>query len=408
MFAGVTTQTDRLAPLRDGMERDLRDNVLPFWLVRVLDERRGFHGFVSDLGAVNPHAPMGSVLCARLLWTFSAAFRAYGDPSHRRAADHFYAWLTRRFLDAEHGGVFWMLDAGGLPIEDRKQTYAVAFAVYALAEYHLATGSPAALECAIGLRDAIEAHAADRVHPGYFEARARDWSVLEDVRLSEKDQNAPKSMNTHLHVMEAYANLLRAWGDERLRSQLCGLVTLHLERIVDPATGHLFLFFDEAFSAASRGVSFGHDVEASWLIVEAARLVGDTALLSRARTTALRMARAVLDDGFDREHGGVFAERGEDGRLDDDKHWWMQAEAVVGFVNAYELSGDEAFLAAAAASWRFCERFLVDREHGEWRWRVRRDGTPIAGLPKVEPWKCPYHNSRAALETAARVTRILG
>lgn len=401
----MTMQAGRLAALSGAMVRDLRENVLPFWLGRVLDERSGFHGFVSDRGAVDPRAPMGAVLCARLLWTFSAAFRAFGDPAHRSAADHFFSWLTGRFLDPEHGGVFWMLDAAGAPIEDRKQTYALAFAIYGLSEYHLASGSRGALECAVALRDALEAHAADCRGGGYFEARARDWSSLADMRLSAKDQNAPKSMNTHLHVMEAYSNLLLAFDDARLRSQLRALVELHLERIVDTATGHLALFFDEAFAPASGGVSYGHDVEASWLILEAAERLRDPGLVSRAKATALQLARTALLEGVDPVHGGLFAERDGEGRLDDDKHWWMQAESVVGFLNAHALSGEGAFLEAAETSWDFCERFLVDREFGEWRWRVRRDGTPIPGLPKVEPWKCPYHNSRAALEAAARTTR---
>jgi mannobiose 2-epimerase len=299
-----------------------------------------------------------------------------------------------------------MLDHAGRPIADRKQTYALAFSVYALAEYHRATGSADALGRAVSLYRAIEAHASDPGHGGYAEARARDWSALEDVRLSEKDRNAPRSMNTHLHVMEAYAGLLRSWDDPGLRERLRALVALHLERILDPATGHLLLFFDERWAPLCRTVSFGHDIEASWLLVEAADVAGDGGLAERARGAAVAMARATLAEGEDAEHGGVFAEREEDGRLDDDKHWWMQAEAVVGFLNAWELTGEEAFLAAAERAWAFVERFLVDRVHGEWRWRVRRDGTPIPGLPKVEPWKCPYHNSRAAFEVQARVARL--
>jgi cellobiose epimerase len=400
--------TDRLVALRAGMQRDLHDNVLPFWLDRVLDERHGFHGFISDRGVVDAQAPLGAVLCARLLWTFSAASAAGGDGRHRHAADHFHALLEQRFVDPVHGGVFWMLDHQGRPTADRKQTYALAFAVYALAEYHRATGSPAALERAHALLASIEAHAADPSLGGYLEARARDWSALADVRLSEKDRNAPKSMNTHLHVMEAYAGLLRACPEQRLRERLRAVVEIHLDRILDPATSHLRLFFGEDFTPIGDAVSYGHDIEASWLLVEAAEAVADEKLLARAREAALRVARVTLQEGFDHEHGGVFAERHDDGRLDDEKHWWMQAEAVVGFLNAYELSGEEAFLTAAEASWRFVDRFVVDREHGEWRWRVRRDGTPIAGLPKVEPWKCPYHNSRAALEVSARVDRLSG
>jgi mannobiose 2-epimerase len=397
----------RLRALRDAMGRDLRENVLPFWVREVVDpEHGGFHGYVSDDGVVDPLAPKGGVLCARILWTYSAALRRTGDEAHRRMADRAFAYLRDRFWDAEHGGTYWMLDHAGRPVADRKQTYALAFSLYALAEYHRATGSGEALERAIALYRSIDAHATDPVDGGYWEARARDWSPLEDVRLSDKDLNAPKSMNTHLHVMEAYTNLRRAWEDPGLRERLRAVVALHLDRILDPATSHLLLFFDEGWAPVSRMVSYGHDIEASWLLVEAAEVAQEPALLERAKATAVRMARVTLAEGVDAEHGGVFAERREDGRLDDEKHWWMQAEAVVGFLNAWELTREEPFLAAAERTWAFVERFLVDRVHGEWRWRVRRDGTAIPGLPKVEPWKCPYHNSRAALEVADRVARL--
>jgi mannobiose 2-epimerase len=321
-------------------------------------------------------------------------------------ADRAFATLRDRFSDPEHGGTYWMLDHAGRPLADRKQTYALAFSLYALAEYHRATGSGDALERAVALYRSIEAHASDPVRGGYWEARARDWGRLEDVRLSDKDLNAPKSMNTHLHVMEAYTSLLRAWEDPGLRERLGAIVALHLDRIVDPATAHLVLFFDERWEPVSCTVSFGHDIEASWLLVEAAEVTGDRALLQQARVAAVRMARVALAEGVDPEHGGLFAERQEDGRLDDEKHWWMQAEAVVGFLNAYELTREDPFLAAAETTWAFVDRFLVDRVHGEWRWRVRRDGTKVPGLPKIEPWKCPYHNSRAALEVADRVARL--
>jgi cellobiose epimerase len=406
-YLAPVSLASRLGALRDAMDRDLRENVLPFWIREAVDETHGgFRGYVSDEGVASPLAPKGGVLCARILWTYSAALRRTGDAAHRGMADRAYAYLRDRFFDPEHGGTYWMLDHAGRPLADRKQTYALAFSLYGLAEYHRATGSAEALERAVGLYRSIEGRAADPVHGGYWEARARDWGRLDDVRLSEKDLNAPKSMNTHLHVMEAYANLLRAWEDPGLRERLRALVALHLERIVDPASGHLVLFFDERWQGLSSTVSFGHDIEASWLLVEAAELTSDAALLQRARATARRMARVALSEGLDPEHGGLFAERQEDGRLDDEKHWWMQAEAAVGFLNAYELTGEEPYVAAAERTWAFVERFLIDRVHGEWRWRVRRDGTPIPGLPKVEPWKCPYHNSRAAFEVADRVSRV--
>jgi mannobiose 2-epimerase len=397
----------RLRALRDSMERDLRENVLPFWIREAVDEENGgFRGYVSDEGLASPLAPKGGVLCARILWTYAAALTRTGEASCRRMADRAFDELRNRFWDPVHGGTFWMLDHAGRPLADRKQTYALAFSLYALAEYHRATRSGEALDRAIALHRAIEAHASDPGNGGYWEARARDWSPLQDVRLSEKDLNAPKSMNTHLHVMEAYTNLLRAWDDPGLRDRLRALVALHLDRIVDPEARHLVLFFDERWAPLSGMVSYGHDIEASWLLVEAAEEVGDRALVARAKAVALAMARATLAEGVDPVHGGLFAERHEDGRLDDDKHWWMQAEAVVGFLNAFELTGDGAFLDTAERTWAFISRFLVDRVHGEWRWRVRRDGTAIPGLPKVEPWKCPYHNSRAAFETIDRVARL--
>ncbi len=403
------TEGRRLRALADAMARDLDGNILPFWAREAVDaEHGGFLGFLSEQGVPEPLAPKGGVLCARILWTYSAALSRSGLPAHRRMADRAFDELTGRFWDAEHGGTYWMLDGAGRPLSDRKQTYALAFSLYGLAEYHRATGSASALERAKALHHAIETHAFDPVHGGYGEARARDWGPLADVRLSEKDLNAPRSMNTHLHVMEGYASLLRAWDDPGLRERLRALVALHLDRILDPATGHLVLFFGEGWTPLSRTVSYGHDIEASWLLVEAAEAGGDRALLERARAAAVRMARVCLAEGTDAEHGGVYAERHEDGRLDDEKHWWMQAEAVVGFLSAFELTGAGPFLDAAERAWAFVERFLVDREHGEWRWRTRRDGGRIPGLPKVEPWKCPYHNSRAALETIARVGRLSG
>ncbi len=400
------TIEDRLEALRGAVARDLSENVLPFWMRRVLDPDGGFKGFVAEDGSADRFAPMGGVLAARLLWTFSAVAQHTGDEAHFMAAEHFHDWLRERFWDREHGGTYWMLDHAGVPISTRKQTYGLAFALYALAEYHRASGREDALAEALQLFHVIETRAADPVAGGYFEARSRDWSPLADVRLSEKDLNAPKSMNTHLHLMEAYANLVRVSGREEVRERLRAVTALHLERIVDPRSGHLRLFFDEGFRPISESVSYGHDIEASWLLVEAAELCADAALVERSRLNAVRMAAVTLEEGYDREAGGVFAERDGEGGLDDEKHWWVQAEAMVGFLNAFQLSREDRFLAAAECTWAFIDRFLVDREYGEWRWRVLRDGSRIPGLPKVEPWKCPYHNSRAALEVMARVTRL--
>jgi cellobiose epimerase len=297
--------------------------------------------------------------------------------------------------------VYWMVDADGTPRDTRKHVYAQAFAIYALAEHHRATGNAASLQDAISLFELVERHAQDVEFGGYEEAFTRDWVRLEDVRLSDVDANERKSMNTHLHVLEAYTTLYRAWPESALRIRLQELVALFLERIVDPGTGHVIPFFEAAWVPRSRHVSYGHDIETSWLLMEAVDAIGDLALRLRVQPVAVRIARAVLAEGVDVEHGGIFNEGG-DASTATDKDWWPQAEAIVGFVNAWELTGESRFLDAAVSAWEFTSRHLLDHEHGEWHWGVTRDGRVRAGREKVGPWKCGYHNSRACLEVMAR------
>ena len=283
----------------------------------------------------------------------------------------------------------------------RKQTYGQAFGVYAFSEYFRATGSEEALERAIRLFESIEAHAFEPEHGGYVEALARDWSPLEDMRLSAIDLNVPYSQNTHLHLLEAYSALLRVWPEPALRERLQALWEILVFRIRDEKTNKLILFQDRDWQPLSDAISHGHDIEASWLLCEAADALGDAAISERTRTIGLAMADDVLAEGFDRVHGGVSDAIDHHSPVLG-KEWWPQAEAVVGFLNAFELSGREEFLDAALASWRFIEQFVIDHEYGEWYYRVSPEGRPELDLPKVSPWKCPYHNARAALEIIER------
>ncbi|HVU23498.1 MAG TPA: AGE family epimerase/isomerase [Opitutus sp.] len=388
------------------IESDLRGNILPFWLEHAVDRERGafFGAVTNDLG-VDRAAERGALLTSRILWTFSAAFRRYGDSAYREMADHATADLLGHFLDREHGGFFWSVDADGRVLRDRKQIYGQAFAIYALTEYHLATGRPEPLAHAQAIFHLIETHARDPRHGGYLEAFARDWSPIADMRLSIVDLNEPKSQNTHLHIMEAYTNLLRAWPDAALRRAQAGLVDTMLARIVNPATAHLGLFFAQDWSLRSDRVSYGHDIEAAWLLTEAADVLGDVALAARIRPLALRIADVTLAEGTDAD-GGIFNEGGPQGLTDTNKEWWPQAEAVVGFLNAFQLARDERHLRAALHTWDFIEARLIDRAHGEWLRGVTRDGRVLADQLKVSFWKCPYHNGRTGLEAAARLRAI--
>jgi mannobiose 2-epimerase len=387
-------------------EAELRGDILPFWLRHARDrERGGFFGEISNDLVVRRNAPRGALLSARILWTFSATYRRYHDPDYLEMARWACQDLETRFWDREYGGYFWRIAANGTPLDQTKQVYVQAFGIYALAEYFRASGEQAALNRAVELYRLVEQHSRDRRYGGYLEAFSRDWKRPRGRRLSALGPEFPKSQNTHLHLMEAYTNLLRAWPDPELRSTLRGFVEVMLDRVLSPDHRHLRLFFDMDWTPRSDVISFGHDIEASWLLTESAELVGDPALLARVKDAALTIACGTLAGGVDGD-GGVFNEVGPRGLADTGKDWWPQAEATVGFVNAYQISGDPRFLAAAQRTWNFIEKRLIDHEHGEWYWGVKRDGTVRPRTVKAGFWKCPYHNSRACLELAERLRAL--
>ncbi len=402
------TIPERLASLRIAAERELREDILPFWSNRAVDhEGGGFAGSISMDGRPDPMAPKGGVLNARILWTFSAALRRWPDPSYRRMADRAFESLLGHFWDDEYSGLYWEVDYLGGVLQGRKQTYGQAFGIYALAEYNRATGNAEALGRAIRLFGDIETHAVDPASGGYWEARGRDWRPIQDIRLSDLDMNAPFSMNTHIHIMEAYSTLCLAWDDPRPRARLRAVLELVLDRVVDHSSGHLVLFFDQTWRSLSTAVSYGHDIETSWLLCEAADIVDDPALKARAEAASIRMAAAVLAEGYDGERGGVYNDRLGDGHLNTAKDWWPQAEAIVGFLNAHRLTGAEDFAVAALKTWEFIDACVIDHAGGEWYTRVSREGVPEPGLTKAGFWKCPYHNARAMLETMERVHQLV-
>ena len=388
--------------------RELEGNILHFWMERAADRRHGgFYGLIASDGRIDEEAPKAVVLHARALWTFSAAWRLLGE-RYRQIAQSAFAYLAEKFWDREQGGLFWMLNYRGRPLSMRKQIYAQAFGIYAFAERYRAGGEPTSLDFAKRLFRLIEHHSHDAAYGGYIEALDRAWRPLADMRLSDKDLNSPKTMNTHLHVLEAYTNLLRVWRDPELVERQRALLSVMLERILDPKTAHFKLFFDKEWKSLSDHVSFGHDIEGSWLLVEAAEVIGERGLIARARQTALAMTDAVRRQGIDRD-GSLFFEADTKGRLiDAKKHWWAQAEAVVGFYNAYEISGDIANLDASRKVWNYIAEKVVDRVHGEWHAKLSPEGIPLTmeEYPEaylVGPWKCPYHNARACLEMLRRL-----
>ena len=386
------------------VSQHLFDFYLPFWCGPALDQKNG--GWMACLSNdLKPDhtQPKGLIVNARILWAFSAAYRAKKHPLHQQMAERAFDFVMNKFWDAQNGGAFWRLDDAGKVIDDSKKIYGQSFYIYALTEFHRAFGNEAALARAKELFELVERHAHDATFGGYFEVCNRDWSAAGvEARLSEKDMNEKKSMNNHLHVLEAYTNLYRVWPDARVAERLRELVEVFLTRILDARTKHLHHFFDEQWNVRSDTYTFGHDIEASWLLCETAEELGDKNLLQRVQTVAVQMAEAAFDEGLGAD--GALCYEGKNGEIIDPGHeCWPQAEAVIGFLNAFEISGDGKFLAAAVRVWNYIENNLVDRVHGEWFWRINPDGKPDAKLPKVSEWKGPYHVTRACLETMRRL-----
>ena len=368
---------ERLDRLAADMERHLQEIILPFWIGRMQDGRGGFYGRITGEGALDAEAPRGAILYSRILWTFSAAYRTLKCPEYLECATRAKTWLLSYFYDEQYGGVYWEVAADGTPLDCRKQFYALGFA----------TGDGKALEYAVRLFETIERHAFDTMRNGYIEAASRDWNPIDDMRLSDKDDNTPKTMNTHLHILEPYTNLYRVWPDARLRE----------DKIESPFTHHLGLFFDNDWCEKSCGVySYGHDIEASWLLLEAAHAVGDAELTERVKRHSRRIADAALE-GYQSD-GSLIYEHRADGSLDRERHWWVQAECVVGLTWLCTYHGIGEALAQAEKTWEYIRTHLVDTADGEWFWSIREDGSVNRTDDKAGFWKCPYHNSRMCLE----------
>jgi mannobiose 2-epimerase len=385
----------------------LFDFYLPFWCGPALDrENGGWMAWLSNDLKPDRTQPKGLIVNARILWAFSAAHRVRPQHIYAAMAERAFDFVMNKFWDAEHGGAFWRLSDAGKVLDDSKKIYGQAFYIYALAEFHRAFGSHAALDRTKELFELIERHAHDAKFGGYVEVCRRDWSEGgPDARLSDKDMNEKKSMNNHLHVLEAYTNLHRVWPDARVAARLRELIDIFLARILDARTKHLHHFFDEQWNVRSDTYTFGHDIEASWLLCEAAEELHDAKLLQRIQPVAVQMADVVFNEALGAD--GALGYEGKDGKIvDPGRECWPQAEALVGFLNAFDISRDEKFLAAALRVWNFIQQNLVDRVHGEWFWRINPDGQPDQKLPKVSEWKGPYHASRACLETLRRLQII--
>lgn len=394
--------TETINTLRKEVTEELEGNILPFWMNKMTDrERGGFYGRISGEDVLMPDEPKGAILNARILWTLSAAYRLLKKPEYLATATRAKRYLLDFFYDKQFGGIYWSVDCEGNPLDTKKQIYALGFAIYGLSEYARATGDEEALEYAIRLFEVIEKYSFDAEKNGYVEALTRDWQPIADMRLSDKDENEKKTMNTHLHILEPYANLYRVWKDGRLKTQLKNLIELFVTKILDTQTYHLNLFFEDDWTNKYHLISYGHDIEASWLIHEAALVLGDETVLKQIEPVIMRIARAA-DEGLNADGSMTYERFSDKGETDRELHWWVQAENVVGHLNLYQHFGDEEALSTALRCWQFIKDKLIDRENGEWYWSRFADGSINRNDDKAGFWKCPYHNGRMCLEINER------
>ncbi|MGC8823332.1 MAG: AGE family epimerase/isomerase [Bacteroidales bacterium] len=397
------TREEQIKYLHASARKEVEENILRYWITYMIDnEQGGFYGSRDFYNRLNPTASKGAVLNSRILWTFSKAYNTLRREEYLTIARRAYEYLEKYFRDPQYDGIYWELDYRGNPINTQKYGYAQGFWMYGLVEFYQATGERAALNTALKIFDILQEKALDRERNGYWEAFARDWSFTQDVRISEKDLNEKKTFNTHLHLLEPFTTLYRVTNDARVGEALKNITQLMFERFYNPSTGHFHLFFDENWLVKGDLVSYGHDIEASWLLWEALQAIGDEKLTEQYADTVVHIVEVSALESMDTD-GGQFYEGNSQGVVDTDKHWWPQAEAVVSFINAWQITGDDKFLDFAYRTWQFIDHYLIDGERGEWHWKVDRQGKPDTAQVRAGFWKCPYHNSRACFEIIKRL-----
>ena len=389
--------------MRKEVENHLVNDIIPFWKKLRDDVYGGYYGFMDYDLKVDEKAVKGCILNSRITWFFANAYMVLKDESLLEEAKHGYEFMCKHCLDNENGGIFWTVQYDGTPDETMKHTYNQAFAIYALSSYYDASKDKEALSKAFELFELIETKCRDEI--GYKEAFDVKFDEIENDKLSENGVMADRTMNTLLHVFEAYTELYRVSGDERVKEKLKEIMDTAADKIYNPELKRQEVFFDNDYNSILDLYSYGHDIETAWLMDRGLEILGDEAYTQKISPITKTLTRQIYDIAFD---GHSLSNECEKGVVDTSRIWWVQAETIVGFLNGYEKTPEnKEYLDAAKAVWEFIKEYVIDKREGsEWYWRVRQDGTPVEGEPIVEPWKCPYHNGRMCFEVIKRSEKI--
>lgn len=377
----------------------LTDCIIPFWKKLRDETYGGYFGYMDQDLKVNEKAVKGCILNSRITWFFANAYLTLNDESLLAEAKHGYEFMRKYCVDQEKGGVYWSVQYDGTPEDTTKHTYNQAFSIYALSSYYDASKDESALKLAKELFHIIEERCMDEI--GYKEAFDRDFQEIENDKLSENGVIADKTMNTLLHVFEAYTELYRVSGDADVKKRLMWILDTIADKIYNPDLHRQEVFFDREMNSIIDLHSYGHDIETAWLIRRGTDVLADKAYEEKMLPIILDLTGQVYKTAFD---GRSLANECERGVVDEKRVWWVQAETVIGFLNGWQLAPEHTeYLEAARAEWAFIREYVIDKRPGsEWFHDVNKEGEPLRGEPIVEPWKCPYHNGRMCLEVIRR------
>lgn len=403
LFFGISINSCKLGnseikvtvSLRNEIVKNVCSNVLPFWIDYAQAPDGGFYGTILRNGIPIEDAPRGGVLNARILWSFSAAYNTFNDNRYLEIANKSQRYFIDTFIDKINGGVYWLINSDGEVLNASKYTYAMTYAIYGLAEHYLATKNKESLEVAVNLYKTLEVKARDFQFDGYFESFTEDWE-----KLHQYDNNASKTMNAHLHVLEAYYLLYQCWKDNELKERLEFCVNLFLDKIYNPKRKHFNLFFDEEWNSLIDVDSYGHDVEAGWLLCAAANILENQELINKTNQIALDVTKASLIEGLDEK--GYMIYEAKDDKKNQYCSWWGQIETIIACINAWQISEDNFYLSSANTVWTFVKENMIDEEYGEW-YSECFEGKPNKDAPKVNMWRCPYHTVRLGVEINNRL-----
>ena len=399
-------ESESLLAYKDQLNKEWL-SILDYWAFHVVDTAHGgFYGSVNNENVPDTNAPKGIVMNSRILWAFSSSYNRLQNKTYLEIANRAFNYIINYFIDDAYGAVYWSVDKDGVMVDGRKKVYGLAFCIYGMSEYYKATKNEDALRFCKKIFEYIELYSFDKEHGGYIGAFSRDWKMEDDLRLSEKDYNAKKTMNTQLHLAEAYSNLYSVWPDEEVKQKIEGLLENFDKHLINKRSFHLNLFMDEQWNPLSSLISFGHDIEASWLLLQCATTVQSHHYMELFKNYAVEIGYAAAG-GLDKDGGLWFESEPLNDLPAKEKHSWAQAEAMIGFLNIYQLTGSKQYLQYSLNSWQFVKDHIIDKEKGGWFWGVNADNTILTNKDKAGFWKCPYHTTRACMEIIDRINSIL-